>query len=154
MSGLSSSLNYYQAAGSIPRGISDTELPYYISQGGVQISGENPDLQWIQSSLSPVSNSIVRLWNVQLVGSTTITNPSDYLRITITTDFPMVFQEPVRVMGNFSMSPSSTLYNAYRYWTVIVDGSFVTFSFLPVGLNIPPGTVEFFLNFQILSDIR
>jgi hypothetical protein len=153
MSGLASSLNYYRAAGSIPRSTSDKNLPYYISTGNITISGVDPDLLWIQSSLSPISGSVYRLWNLQMVASTNLVDMSQPLRINIGIGFPLTFREDIPLTGNFSISPSQELYNAYRYWTVESIGGSVILTLQPSSLSLAPGYVEFYLNLFISTNL-
>lgn len=153
MSGLASSLNYYRAAGSIPRTISDKNLPYYISTGNVTISGLDPDLLWIQSSLSPMSGSTFRLWNLQMVASTNLVDVSEPFRIVVGVGFPLTFREDVPLTGNFSISPSQELFNAYRYWTVESVGGSVVLTLQPSSLSLTPGYTEFYLNFFISTNL-
>ena len=154
MSGISSStLNYYRAAGSIPRSISDKNLPFYISAGNITISGQDPNLLWVQSSLTPTSGSMFRLWNLQMVMTSYIIDPSVPFTVVLDMGFPLTFKEGLPLTGNFSVSSSSQLYNAFRYWTVQSVGNDVILSFIPSTLPLAKGSYQFFLNFLLLTNL-
>lgn len=154
MSGLSSTLNYYRAAGSIPRSVSDKNLPFYISAGGVTVSGQDPDVWWVQSSLIPMSTTIYRLWNLQMVASTNIIDANVPIQVTVDVGFPIVFKEGLPLTGSFSVSANQVLYNAYKFWTVESQGTNVVFSFIPSSLSLTNGYIQFFLNFNLCSTVR
>lgn len=153
MSGLSSNLNYYRAAGSFPRSVSDRNLPFYLSTGNVIISGSEPDLLWVQSSLTPMSGSIFRLWNIQMVASTNIVDVNEAIEVIVDIGFPITFKEGVPLTGNFSIASSPNLYNAYKYWRVNVVGNTVVFSVMPSSLSLGTQYVQFFLNFFLFTNV-
>lgn len=146
--------NFYRAAGPMSRSVSDRNLPFYISTGNITISGNEPDILWVQSSLIPTSGSVYRVWNLEMVASTTIVQANDPIVVTIDVGFPLQFKEGVPLTGNFSISSSPQLYNALRYWSIESIDSLTRLTLEnPSSLSIGTGYVQFFLNFFMYTNI-
>lgn len=146
--------NNYKAAGPISRNVPDSELPSYVSKGYVTISGEEPNMIWVQSSYNPLSTTIYRLLNFQMSGSTIIMSSTEALVITAGFGYPIHLNENVPMSGFFTLAGQTTMYSVTDHWTVEAMGGELVFTFFPASIGVAEGYVEFYLNFNLLTLIK
>lgn len=146
--------NYFEAGGAYTRNVPDDQLPSYVSRGSVTLSGENPQILWVQASYNPLSVMRTRALNLQISGNTSILPSETSLVVTVAMEHPISLDEDVDMTGYFSIAGRSVVYNASPYWTITMkDGNLILVMALEP-MDIPEGTLEFYLNFNLLTLIK
>lgn len=149
-----SSANYFEAGGAYTRNVPDDRLPSYVSQASVSISGENPQVLWVQSAYNPLSILQTRSLNLQISGNTSIISSDTNLVVTVVFRHPFLLDDDVEMTGHFSIAGRSSVYNASTYWTRTVGNGTLVLQMPLEPLDIPEGTLEFYLNFNLLTLIK
>ena len=149
--------NYYQAGGSIDRGIPVTELPVYDDQGSIAIasSGASGSVNWIQSSFVPTAGTSRRLWNVEMAMDLTVQDVNAPIIVTITLPYPVPIIPDVPLVGYFTTSSQATSLNAKDYWDVANGANdSLVLSFHPRNDVIGNGLELLYLNITVATYVQ